>query len=194
MDEWKRILERAERVAKTAPQFNFEDGVREVINRVKEMPANRIITVAVYGSPNSGKSYLINRLIKEFEGLGIVASGGGAAGHNTEFEFIKRIESLPLVKRSLGCRRLQSIPKHEKEKKGVMIFHCGWKRFPTDLPADIDFHNDPDRLSEKILKRKINLNIGIYNPKLNEDKLTGEYDLIVCNEDSVEKPPPFDEC
>ena len=48
--------------------------------------------------------------------------------------------------------------------------------------------DDPNLLAEKILGRKINLNVGIYNPHF-YNKPIGSYDLIISNPNSVRNSP-----
>ena len=170
LDEFLLATERkAEMKAKTTPHFNFDDGVQEIIKLVRKAPADKMIFIAVYGHSGGGKTYLIEKLKKEFNKVDMVVNGCGSAPHASDFEIIKRSASPS-----------SSFP-DSGPKKRVLIFHCAWDRLPK-----FGEHEDPNVLAEKILNRKINLNIGIYNPRYALHRLIGEYDLVIRNENAVD--------
>ena len=149
-------------------QVNLQQGIQraiQIIERVDERP----IMVAVYGWPNSGKSFLINTLGDYFEPRGIETARYGCGPHRETFE------------------EARDRPRFLKD---LLLFHCGWIR-NNDSPSYENFfgHEDPNSLAES-LGRKIHANIGIYNPNFYRFP-KGNYDLIICNPDSVRKPDLF---
>jgi hypothetical protein len=163
----------AEGKARSFPQFDLEAGIREVVGRVGRMHGKHTLLIAVYGHPNAGKTYLIKRLAKEFEALGMLGSGGvlGASC----FERIKDDEAS-------GYYSL----------KRVVAFHCAWTLYASTRRQKIGYekasgHEDPNVLAEKILNRKVDLNIFI--DKKHPPKASKNYDLGIINPDAVVKPP-----
>lgn len=133
-------------------KLNLEEGIEKSIDLLKNTKAKPIL-IAVYGWPNSGKSFFINKLGNYFESKGLRVYKGSAGPRESTFFTIKK---------SLGSLR------------HVLIFHCGWER--NKLFKD----EDPNYLAEKISKRKIDLNVGIYNLN-NYRGIRGNYDIIIEN-------------
>ncbi|NYZ77542.1 hypothetical protein H0O02_04495 [Candidatus Micrarchaeota archaeon] len=170
-----QIEERAKKIL----QFDFEGGVKEIVNRVKKLSAKETILIAVYGWPNRGKTHLIERLVKEFGELGIEAGGCGSAPNASTFEAIERIDKNLNDSISQEGTRL---------KRFASIFHCGWARGERQDYERGSDHEDPNILAEKILNKKIHINIFIYRTDISEIGINGECDLIIRNPDSVDKP------
>jgi len=140
-------------------EYTLNEGLERciwVIENTKENP----ILVAVYGWPKSGKSYFINRLKAYFESINIDTLAHEGAPEVYTFEVIKE--------------RV----KHFSDKRWIQIFHCGW-----DRNEKIFRGQDPNNLARLVLKRKLDLNIGMYNPNLYK-KVIGTYDIIISNPDS----------
>ncbi|MDO8508254.1 MAG: hypothetical protein Q7S27_01065 [Nanoarchaeota archaeon] len=149
-------------------EYNFQQGLEESLRIIENVKA-RPKLVAVYGWPNSGKSYLINAIGKCLEERGVeVYKGSGSLRE----EFYEGIRDRP------------------HSFKDVLLIHCAWDRkiiFVPGLRRVVFEDEDPNELSNRILNRKVDLNIGIYNPN-HFLKLEGEYDFIIKNLDSVRKP------
>ncbi len=146
-----------------AAEMNLEDGIEELIERIgsKESP----VLVAVYGWPNSGKSYLMSKIKERLEKEGWDIGYTSGAPSEETFNLIKEYSSMP--------------------RKGAFMFHCGWEReFVKGILICSD--QDPNVLASNILDRDLDLNIGIYNPRL-YNKTRGEYDLVISNPDSKRK-------
>ncbi|MFH1682367.1 MAG: hypothetical protein ABIA37_01085 [Candidatus Woesearchaeota archaeon] len=141
----------------------FEEGLEEAIERIESIE-ERPILVAVYGWPDSGKSYLINKLGDCFaqRGLEVARSSGGP--YKDTFYILRE--------RAQYLRRL-------------IFFHCAWVK-ENKGERSLFKNEDPNYLAESIAGKKIHLNIGIYNPFL-FPKPTGEYDLIIRNPESKKK-------
>ena len=140
-------------------EFSLEEGAKEIVRRLKDV-TERPILICIYGRGGSGKSHLIKELQQHFEKMGLKVIGYMSNPDPAHFE--KKIFL---------------------ENKGITIdvfmFHCSWNFMTPQDPED------PNYLAQSILNRKINLNVGIYNPKLGV-KPEGEFDLIISNPDSVE--------
>jgi len=154
-------------VDRLTSEMGFADGVKEIVRRIMETK-ERPLFIGVYGWPNSGKSHLMEEVKRQLNERGIDAGGAGAAPHAEEFE------------------QYREWPKSWL-KRAVFMFHCGWDRRKRGSALDDE---DPNVLAKKILRTQPKLNIGIYNPKHICRKLEGEYDFIICNQDSVLKPRP----
>ena len=48
-------------------------------------------------------------------------------------------------------------------------------------------NEDPNYLARKILRRKLNMNVGIYNPNVEGTRLNGDYDLVISNPNSTRR-------
>jgi len=144
-------------------ELNMEKGIREsiyLLNKVDEMPK----LVAVYGQPNSGKSYFIDKLAKHLENQGLSVDRNGGLDQST----FEAINDMP----NTLC--------------DVLAFHCGWEREDYKLNDGVFGHEDPNILARKFCGRNINMNVGIYNPDFYE-YIEGDYNMVICNPDSVKK-------
>jgi hypothetical protein len=70
---------------------------------------------------------------------------------------------------------------HPEVDDAIYFFHCGWDRY-----KDLFCEEDPNFLADGILDRKLDLNIGVYNPS-HTGPLRGDYDFIIRNPGSVKK-------
>lgn len=144
-------------------ELSLDDGINQAI-RVLEKVSERPLLVAVYGWPNSGKSYLIDRIADHFEGKGVEVYRGSGGPQASTFE------------------TLRDLPEAVRE---LLLFHCGWNRLTGRLERTRGYE-DPNVLAERIAHRKIHLNIGIYNPRFDKE-IEGDYDFIISNPDSKHK-------
>ncbi|MBU2104551.1 MAG: hypothetical protein KKF67_02130 [Nanoarchaeota archaeon] len=147
-------------------ELSLRKGTQRAIRKIKSIKEKPIL-VAIYGWPNSGKSYLIDRFARYFEerGLSVGRSTGGP--HPSTFERL----------RDLGSESL----------KEILLFHCGWERDNLQYNGKLILKNeDPNYLVESIVRKNIHLNIGIYNPKFYR-KPRGDYDFVIINPFSKEK-------
>ena len=144
-----------------AKELCLEEGVNEAIG-IFERVSERPILVAVYGWPDSGKSYLIDRLGDYFKSKGMSAARSGGGPTLDTFELLR-------------CE-----PEYLRE---VQLFHCGWTRVGKGSLRD---YEDPNVLAQVVANRRVHLNIGMYNPAFYQ-KPTGEYDLIISNPGSTHK-------
>lgn len=148
-------------------EYNFQEGLGECLKKIKEI-TERPRLISVYGWPNSGKSYLINKIADDLEKMEIEVYRGSGSLRRSFYE------------------ELRDSPGYFKD---TLLIHCAWDRKIILLPGirHVVFEEeDPNELVKKILNGKINLNIGIYN--LNrESRLEGEYDLVISNPDSLIK-------
>ena len=137
--------------------FNLEEGVKEAIVRL-EAVTERPVLASIYGQPNSGKTFIIHEIGNYFDSKGLFACRFSGAAN----EDILKGFNLP-------------------ERNGLIyLFHFAWERY-TDHPSLL-MKDDPER----ILERKMHLNIGIFNPNLDK-QIKGDYDLIISNINSVKK-------
>lgn len=144
-------------------ELTFQEGLEEskgVIESVEERP----ILVAIYGRPNSGKTYLIHKLRDYFKQKGLEAGAYGGAPRASDFEHIRDNPGWFM--------------------NSLILYHCGWDREDLRMYD----HEDPTILTKGVLNRNINLNIGMYNPNF-YSKPRGEYDLIISNPASTKKRP-----
>ncbi|MBI2576203.1 hypothetical protein HYV84_03245 [Candidatus Woesearchaeota archaeon] len=144
-----------------ALELSLEEGVQESI-RILEGVRERPILVAVYGWRDSGKSHIISRLADYFESKGMSAGRGEGGPSPSTF------------------MTLRDTPQFLNQ---VLFFHCGWEK--AEWLSDND-HEDPNILAREIAKKRIHLNVGVYNPQFN-NKPEGEYDLIISNSGSKRK-------
>jgi hypothetical protein len=155
-------------------ELSLEEGIEE-FTRLVDGIAERPILVAVYGWPDNGKSYFIskayNRLNKR-NGLAFLGS-----------------ESAPSAQ---SFEDMADSP--ERFKNVLWLFHCAWERWIGELEGGgwIPFsdEHDPNMFAERIMNRKININICMYNPHMRR-KPAGNYDIIISNPLSVEKRPVY---
>jgi hypothetical protein len=146
-----------------ATELTLEEGIKKSIF-VIERASGRPVLVAVYGTGDAGKTYLIDRLGDHFNGKGRGVAKMGGAPHADIFLDLRRI-----------------IKEYPEADDAIYFFHCGW-----DRQADLFSEEDPNFLSEGILNRGLDLNIGIYNPS-HPVWLIGSYDFVIRNPDSVRK-------
>lgn len=141
-------------------ELDFEDGVKEAIRRLEAVETKPVLA-AVYGLPDHGKLYFIDKIANYFEAKGM---------------------SCPRTHGTLYRRDFEDLRDRPGDYGEIKLFHCGWDRSSYSSQ-----HEDPNVLADEILNRKLDLNIGIYNPHM-YDKLTGDYDLLISNPDSIKKP------
>lgn len=145
-----------------AKTCRFKQGLEEAIKRIKSarQTKQKPILVAIYGKSDSGKSYFIESLKRHFTSKGLLVGGYSGAPSPSAFESIRIYPSM---------------------QNNLLLFHCAWPRSVAQFEI-----NDPNILAERILNRKLNLNIGIYNPLMSR-KPEGEYDIIIENTRSTHK-------
>ena len=146
-------------------KLNFEDGLVEIV-RTLEGVEERPVLVAIYGWPGVGKSYLIERIAEQFEARGLYAANQGGAPTPDTFENIKNRGITNWV--------------------DVYLFHCAWDKENEGFLM-LSKSEDPNYLTNKILGKKLNLNIGIYNPRVEGSELNGDYDLVISNPNSTRR-------
>lgn len=156
-------------------ELSLKDGLERAVELI-ERASIRPTLVAVYGWPDAGKTYVINELKNYFLAQGYTVGSMESTAVPTTFELIR------------------DHPSHYQ----IFLFHCAWDRskqysekdrvrfwdmFPRKRDPD-----DPELLAEEILKREIDIFIGIYNPNHRSPKLKGNYDIIIRNPISLYKP------
>ncbi len=163
-----------------ARMLNMEQAIGEIAARIMEMVQDKTVKkpllVAVYGIPNSGKSYLKDRIRERLQDRGILISGG---------EGQTDVEPMRTVKRALeDCGQADN---------AVYFFHePGYYRlrWPSTEPTY------PDQVTKAVFGRETDLNICITNPKHEEMPvlavrlLDRNFDFVVFNFDSVVKRQP----
>jgi hypothetical protein len=151
----------------------------ERVERLFERRKRRPVIIAVYGIPNSGKSFFIESAARKLMEKGISVDPRGGSPRARDFECIKD---------------------NPNKAFEVYLHHCGWLRSPKP-PYDLLPHEDPNVLCETILNRKVDLNIAVYNSRVSSvphclsifpgDETIGKskllYDFTIRNPDSVEK-------
>ena len=139
-------------------KLNLEEGVKEALSTIRKSE-NKPVLVAVYGG--TGKSYFISELAKSLKEFDLSSY---QMGNEPTFAVIDDIRYTPRFNRD------------------VVLFHCNGDR---DVENEFfnDNNDDPNALARSELSRKIDLNVGIFNPKLGQ-KLEGEYDLLISNPNS----------
>ena len=146
---------------------DFETGKRKVIEAIGRVESKPIL-VGVFGTGNSGKSYLIGQLGDYFRTRGFeVGCGGSAPGEN----IFERIRGNSWFDYS----------------KTLFLLHCGWSRSCAPDGSYILHDEDPGVMAKRIIRRDIDLAVGIYRPQ-NWDGIDGEYDVVIRNPDAVKKP------
>jgi hypothetical protein len=139
----------------SAKGLTLEEGLQEAIMRIDSFK-ERPILVAVYGW--DGKSYFINLLEKHFREKGFRAHGSDGAPNMFEFFNLRD---------------------NPQQFPDMRIYHCGWEL--SDFTEFGCFgHEDPNSLAQEIVGRKVNLNIGIYNPLISRYP-RGDYDILIAN-------------
>lgn len=151
-------------------ELGFEEGIKEIVRRVRELGEERPIFIAVYGFPNSGKTYLFEKLGEKLERLGLEPVGFSGAADASAFEAIKRNE--------YTFYGIEGKVTGKKPTRRVYLFHCAWNIMLKD-------HDplDPNFLAREILGKEIHMNIGIYNPDRPEflRKFYGDFDFVISN-------------
>ncbi len=143
-------------------ELDLEAGIREAI-RCLESTERRPLLVALYGWPDSGKSYVMGRLKAYFIAQKMYVASAQGAPKRLQFEDMHR---LPM---------------------DLYLFHCGWVRGNNDARwLESRAHEDPNVLAREILGRTLDLNIGVYNPYFSEVP-DGDYGLIIANPASGRK-------
>jgi len=148
-----------------AVELSLEEGVNEAI-RILETVNERPILVAVYGQPDSGKSYVIDGLGNYFDSKNLSVARRTGAPDIDDFERITRGESLD-----------------------VQLFHCAWDSAEGGHawdPFRKKYYSQDPVLLARDIEKTIHLTIGVYNPKFHR-KPTGEYNLLISNPDSMRK-------
>ena len=145
--------------------FWFEEGKEKAVETIRLVDGSPIL-VGIYGIPNAGKSYLINKIANCFEKEGLYAARFGSAPHKNIFESIRD--------RPVGWTN------------SLLLFHCGWERFELSGGRVVGAHEDPGCLAEEYLGRGLDLSIGIYNPNFHH-KTVGKYDIVISNSLSFRK-------
>ena len=154
--------------------LTLKKGIKKTISLSKKVK-DRPTLIAVYGLPNSGKSYLIDRLKESFKRNGISAVGYGGFSGERDFEKIKN-----------------NLKEYDNRYYNTFLFHCGWLKFEKH-------YENPNIFAKEILKRDINVNIKIFNPHLDDTLFyygtkredIDLYDIIISNPNSVKKPSPY---
>ena len=146
--------------------LSFNEGIAKAKGLIEAVQRKSILA-AVYGWPNCGKCYFMKRLkeslnLEDFE----VMCGSGAPMASTFEDHIG------------GLLKYEEI----SQRKRLYLFHCGWERVPFEI------EQDPNALSQNILHRSLDLNIGIWCPKFYRTIL-GNYDIVIANSDAVRKKP-----
>ena len=145
--------------------FGFEEGRRRMIEEIEAARLSPVL-VGVYGFLNSGKTYLIESIGEYFRSRGKRCACYGGAPFEAIFE---RIRDSPEV------------------YGDTQLFHCAWERIPLPDGRSLNFDQDPGVFSKDILRRDLDLIVGIYNPKYYKE-IAGDYDFIISNPDSFLKP------
>lgn len=151
-------------------ELTLEDGVREAIRLIEQVREHPVL-VAIYGWPGSGKSYLMDEMVKYFKPKGRTISKYTGKVQSSTFEY------------------LRGIPQVMSE---IHLFHCGWDRQNHNpLWTKARSHEDPNILAQDIANKQVHVNIGIYTPRL-YSKPEGDYDLIIENPGAILRPgiPP----
>ena len=168
--------------------YRFNTGVKravKLIQKVERTSKERPILCAVYGLPDSGKSYLQREVYEQLSGEGYnIFCYEGTSGFDV-FQGIAK-----------GNRHLSD----EFQVRWVVQFHQGVERQPTDVENELirwgrhelirgdrfQHHDDPNVLSSLVLGRKMDLNFGIFNPNNSHGELSNlwSYNLVISNPDA----------
>ena len=152
---------RQEPLAEEHLELDFQKGLKkaaELAHAVKARP----VLIAVYGQPYSGKSHFISKMLEQLSAKKLITVGYHSTASEAAFESINMAQM-----------------KEDKTKPDCYLFHCGHVREKDNKKA-------PDFLSNKILGKKIDVSIAIYNPSMHEAP-EGKFDLFVCNTGSYKK-------
>ncbi|MFH1210797.1 MAG: hypothetical protein V1645_02660 [archaeon] len=146
-----------------AIELSLEEGINKAIF-VIERATSRPVLVAIYGTGDAGKTYLIDKLGDYFKSRGKSVAKMGGAPHADLFLDLRDI-----------------FADEPEALNAIYLFHCGW-----DRQADLFSEEDPNFLADGILDRELDLNIGVYNPS-HTGSLRGDYDFVIKNPGSVRK-------
>ncbi|HLF54640.1 MAG TPA: hypothetical protein VI612_02885 [Candidatus Nanoarchaeia archaeon] len=145
--------------------LSLDEGVKEALKRIGTS-TNRPVMAAIYGLPNSGKTFLIDKIAEMLERSRITVSRFHVTARRATFEAVRAAPPGP---------------------SQVHLYHCSWNKTKSKYlrPGD----DDPNMLAMQVLGRKLDLNIGIYNPSIS-GKVKSDYAFVICNPDAQIKPPP----
>lgn len=151
--------------------YGFGEGKDEAVRRI-EVCSSKPIVAGVFGIPDSGKTYLIDYLGTRFEAKGLDVRQRSNqwkinwyeswAHHN--YEKIDRIAEALI-------------------SKDLAIYHCPWDNRARPWKGQID----PEESIRSAMGRGLDLSVGIFNP-IRSSPPTGNFDLIISNQNSLEKP------
>ena len=145
------------------PKYDFKGGILKIIELTQSMN-ERPVFIAVWGSTHAGKTHLVYNLVKEFDEIGLLSTG--CITINGSLYIPKKMDFCPL--------------------------QCSGYR---DLSLDVHRGDAPYYFSTNYLYlvkqagKKVHINVCIYNPRFHR-KISGEYDLVIENPDSIIKKLP----
>jgi hypothetical protein len=160
-----------EPLKESEPKPGFQDRVEELANRIAGIRSDgkRKVLVSVYGLPDSGKSYLMEKVAAILKQSGIITAVHSGATSRSGIEQIKSFE--------------EEYPPEWSAR--VFLFHCAW--FRQD-----NYHLDPNGLARSVLGRGIDLNILVTRHSAADMMMNeGDYDMVIVNPEAHRKQPLF---
>lgn len=157
--------------------YYFNKGRNRVVKLIERSPSKPII-IAVFGVPDSGKTFLIDYLGTHFESRGLrVLQRDNRERINRYESWTERDDFFNPIQ-----TRLKLLP------YDLIMYHCPWDERARPWKHELD----PEETIRASLDRGLDLTIGIYNPQRSSPP-KGDFSLIIYNLLSGEKPYPLDD-
>ncbi len=157
--------------------FNLDKGKSKIIKKIEQSKSKPRI-LSFFGVPDSGKTYLIDIIGNHFESLGLKIK------QRDNRECINLYESWAPYAPGEGIW----FTPEEVLSYDLVMYHCPW----DDRSHPWEHKADPEEALINILNRRLDLSVGVFNPRRSSVPL-GNYDLVIANPKSLEKPYDFDQ-
>ncbi len=131
------------------------EGIRRSVGLAAQV-RHRPILIGAFGLPNSGKSYIISKMVEELHSNGILSTGYHCTASSSSIRLMAE-----MMRKDPGC-----LP-------AAFLYHCAYER------SDI-LDSDTESLLKLIVGRGMDVAIGIYNPLMSEVP-EGKYDVLISN-------------
>ena len=142
--------------------FNLEAGISEILKTAKQVE-NESILAAVYGNSLSGAAAVVEKT-----NLMMISRNKYRRPEKKERPTVLKIWQ----KHHFSMIEVLAYsPKLSRDY--LYLFHCPWER-GDEAYAKVD----PSNLTKNILRRDLNFNVGVYNPRWFSG-INGDYDIVI---------------
>lgn len=157
-------------------ELQMKEGTEKLTDRIIRI-RRRPIIISVFGIPDSGKTFLIENTGRHFEACGWKVKQRTNQEHINEYE-------------SWAGSPNYSIRQISQQIEGfdLVMYHCPWD---NRLHPWSD-REDPEASLQRGLNKPLDIVVAVYNPQRSCIP-KGEFDLIIVNPDSSEKPTNYDD-